>query len=104
MTTGATPETGPWAPPTAVETAYFTASESQYSAANVDTSFSIANLTIDSTWGGSVGVSQPLTISGNLILASGTLGGNAAISVAGSGSQFSGGTLSGNVTNWARWR
>ena len=41
----------------------------------------------------------PLTISGNLILASGTLGGNGAVSVAGSGSQFSGGTLSGNVTN-----
>ena len=41
----------------------------------------------------------PLTISGNLILASGTLGGSGAISVAGSGSQFSGGTLSGNVTN-----
>ena len=56
-------------------------------------------MTIDSTWGGSVGVSQPLTISGNLILASGALGGSAALSVAGSGSQFSGGTLSGNVTN-----
>ena len=39
------------APPTAAETAYFTASESQYSASNVDTSFSIANLTIDSTLG-----------------------------------------------------
>ena len=93
---------GNWAlgaPPTTVETAYFTASESQYAASNVDTSFSIANLTIDSTWGGSIGVSGSLTVSGNLILASGTLGGNGAISVAGSGSQFSGGTLSGNVTN-----
>ncbi len=96
---------GNWAlgaPPTAVETADFTGSESQYSTSIVDTSFSIANLTIDSTWGGSVGVESPLTISGNLILASGTLGGNGAISVAGSGSQFSGGTLnagSGGFTN-----
>ncbi len=87
------------APPTAAETAYFTGSESQYSASNVDTSFSIANLNIDSSWGGSIGVSGSLTISGNLILASGTLGGSGAISVAGSGSQFSGGTLGGNVTN-----
>ena len=86
-------------PPTTVEMADFTASESQYAASNVDTSFSIADLTIDSTWGGSVDVTQPLTISGNLILASGALGGSAAVSVAGSGSQFSGGTLSGNVTN-----
>ena len=45
------------APPTAAETADFTSSESQYSASNVDTSFSIANLTIDSTWGGTVDVS-----------------------------------------------
>ncbi len=94
---------GNWAlgaPPTAAETAYFTASESQYSTSIVDTSFSIANLTIDSTWGGTVGASGSLTVSGNLILASGTLGGNGAISVAGSGSQFTGGTLSGgNVTN-----
>ncbi len=87
------------AAPTAAETAYFTASESQYSTANVDTSFSIAGLTIDSTWGGTVGVSGSLTISGNLILANGTLGGNGAVSVAGSGSQFSGGNLGGNVTN-----
>ncbi len=93
---------GNWAlgaPPTTLETAYFTASVSQYAASNVDTSFSIANLTIDSTWGGSVVASQPLTISGNLILASGTLGGSAAVSVAGSGSQFSGGTLGGNLSN-----
>ena len=90
------------APPNAGDTAYFTHSESQYSASNVDTSFSIANLTIDSTWGGSIGVSGSLTISGNLILASGTLGGNGAISVAGTGSQISGGTVnagSGGLTN-----
>ena len=43
--------------------------------------------------------SASLTVSGNLILASGTLGGSGAISVAGSGSQFSGGTLSGTLTN-----
>ena len=90
---------GPGRAPTTLETAYFTASVSQYAASNVDTSFSIANLTIDTTWAGSIVVSQPLTISGNLILASGTLGGSGAISVAGGGSQFSGGTLSGNVTN-----
>ncbi|MGO9916764.1 MAG: beta strand repeat-containing protein, partial [Isosphaeraceae bacterium] len=93
---------GNWAlgaPPTAAETAYFTASESQYSTSIVDTSFSIANLTIDSSWGGTVSASGSLTISGNLILASGTLGGSGAISVAGSGSQFSGGTLSGNLAN-----
>ena len=65
----------------------------------VDTSFSIANLTIDSTWGGTVVVSDSLTISGNLILASGTLGGSGAISVAGSGSQFLEGTLSGTLIN-----
>ena len=56
-------------------------------------------MTIDSTWGGSIGVTASLTVSGNLILASGTLGGNGAVTVAGSGSQFSGGTLSGNFTN-----
>ena len=90
------------APPTSTETAYFASFESQYSSSNVDTAFAIANVTIDSTWGGSVTVSGPLTITGNLILASGTLGGNGAISVEGSDSQFSAGTLaagSGGFTN-----
>ena len=93
---------GNWAlgaPPTMADTAYFTASESQYGTSTVDTAFSIANLTIDSTWGGSIVVNGSLTISGNLILAAGTLGGNGMISVAGSGSQFSAGILDGSVTN-----
>ncbi len=87
------------APPSATETADFTASESQYSTSIVDIPFSIANLTIDSTWGGTVDANASLTISGNLTLASGTLSASGSVSVAGSNSQYTGGTLSGNVSN-----
>ncbi len=93
---------GNWAlgaPPTSVETADFTASESQYSKSVVDIPFSIVNLTIDSTWGGTVSANASLTISGNLTLASGTFGGNGAVSIAGAGSQYTGGSLGGNITD-----
>ncbi len=52
-----------------------------------------AALQIDSSWGGTLSVSNPLTVEGNLTLASGTLSLGAAMSIGGSGSAWTGGAL-----------
>jgi hypothetical protein len=62
--------------------------------ANVDVPFTVAGVTIDSSWGGTVNVNKALTVSGNFSLASGTVDGNGVLSMAGSGSSWSGGILS----------
>jgi hypothetical protein len=74
------------------DTADFT-SGAAATTANVDTPFNIASLVIDSSWGGAINVSSPLTISGNFQLSSGTFGGDGAVSIAGGASQWTGGTL-----------
>src|SRR5271157_2789976 len=73
------------------DTADFT-SGSISNTADVDASFTIANLVIDSSWGGTINVDNPLTVSGNMTLASGALNVNSAMSIGGAGSQWSGGS------------
>ena len=62
--------------------------------ATVDTIFTIDALQIDSSWGGTLTVSNPLTVSDNLTLASGTLSLGAAMSIGGSGSEWTDGGIS----------
>ena len=54
------------------DTAEFT-SGSTRNTADVDESFTIANLMIDSSWDGTINVDSPLTVSTNMTLASGAL-------------------------------
>ncbi|HEV3025568.1 MAG TPA: hypothetical protein VGX76_24015, partial [Pirellulales bacterium] len=89
------------APPGTGDTALFNSSASS-TTVNVDAVETIAALTADSTWGGTINVNNALTVTGNFQLAGGTFGGSAAVSIAGSGSTWSGGTLSvgsGGFTN-----
>jgi uncharacterized repeat protein (TIGR03803 family) len=70
----------------------------------VDADFTsiIGNLDIDGTWGGTITVNNPLAIYGNFTLASGTFGGSGAVTIAGTQSQWTGGTIdvgSGGFTN-----
>jgi hypothetical protein len=61
--------------------------------ATVNASFTIGALQIDSSWGGTLNVSNPLAVSGDLTLASGTLSLGAAMSIGGSASEWDGGGL-----------
>ncbi|HEV3308984.1 MAG TPA: CARDB domain-containing protein, partial [Chloroflexota bacterium] len=61
--------------------------------ATVDTSFTIGALQIDSSWGGTLTVSNSLSVSGNLTLASGTLSVGAPMSIAGPASSWTAGAL-----------
>jgi uncharacterized repeat protein (TIGR03803 family) len=93
------------APPTAYQTALFTRNATvQGFTATVDAGFThaIAGLEIDGTWGGTITVNSPLTLTGNLSLASGSFGGSGAVSIAGNGSQWTGGRIvvgAGGFTN-----
>jgi uncharacterized repeat protein (TIGR03803 family) len=93
------------APPTADQTALFTNDSTVKSfTATVDAGFTgpIGALDIDSTWGGTINVSSPLSVSGNFTLASGTFGGPAAVAIAGKASQWTGGQIelgTGGFTN-----
>jgi hypothetical protein len=84
------------APPTAGQKALFTNAPNVRSfTATVDPGFtnSIAGLEIDSTWGGTITVNGPLTVTGDFSLASGKFGGKGAVTVGGSLSQWTGGRL-----------
>jgi hypothetical protein len=91
------------AAPSPSDIALFTNNSTVHSlTANVDAPFTVAGLTIDRTWGGKINVNQNLTVNGNFSLASGTVDGNGVLSMTGSGSSWSGGTLkpgSGGFTN-----
>jgi hypothetical protein len=91
------------APPGANDTAEFTSNSNvQAYSSTVDTGFTVADVLIDSTWGGIITVNNSLTITDNLTLASGSFGGSGAMSVAGSSSTWSGGELdvgAGGFTN-----
>src|SRR5262249_5785680 len=58
----------------------------------VDQPFTVAGVQIDGSWGGAIAVNQALTMSQGLDLASGTFGGNGAMTIAGT-SNWTGGSL-----------
>ena len=87
------------ADPGAGDIAEFISSYSKDGTAIMDIATTVAGLDIDSTWGGTLTVSNALSINGNLTLASGTINGNGTISAAGSGSEWSAGSLAGALTN-----
>jgi uncharacterized repeat protein (TIGR03803 family) len=91
--------------PTAGQTALFTRNATVQSfTATMDVGFThaITGLVIDGTWGGTITVNGPLSVTGNLSLAGGSLGGSGAVKVAGSASRWTGGQLlvgAGGFTN-----
>jgi uncharacterized repeat protein (TIGR03803 family) len=96
------------APPTAKQDAVFTNNATVKSfTATVDAGFanSIAGLVIDGTWGGTITVNSPLSVTGSLTLASGSISGAGAVTVSGRYSQWTGGQIdlgSGGFTNLGR--
>jgi uncharacterized repeat protein (TIGR03803 family) len=93
------------APPGPGQTVVFTNNSSVKSfTSTVDSGFTntIGVLNIDSTWGGTITVNSPLSVAGNFTLASGIFGGDGAVSIGASGSQWTGGQIdlgSGGFTN-----
>jgi hypothetical protein len=88
--------------PGAGDIAYFTISGPQSLTSNIDTAFTVAGISIDSTWGGTINVDAGLTVTGDFSLASGAFQGNGAVSFAGSASTWTGGGIylgSGGLTN-----
>ena len=75
------------------DTADFNSSQSHFGSATVDTAEAVGALDIEDTWGGTLTVSSPLSMSGNFTLSSGTVNGNGTISAAGNNSQWTGGTI-----------
>jgi uncharacterized repeat protein (TIGR03803 family) len=92
-------------PPVAGQTVVFTNNSSVKSfTSTVDSAFTnaIGVLHIDSSWGGTITVNGPLSVTGNFSLASGSLGGSGAVTIAGSGSRWTGGQIdvgAGGFTN-----
>ncbi len=83
-------------PPTTGQTALFTKNSSVKdfaSTVNAGFTSSIGTLDIDSTWGGTITVNTALSVTGNFTLASGSFGGNGAVTIAGIASQWSGGQI-----------
>jgi hypothetical protein len=88
--------------PGAGDIANFTSAGTKSFTSNVDKSFHVAGITIDGTWNGTINVNSSLSVSGNFSLASGTVAGNGAVSIGGSGSQWTGGQIdlgTGGFTN-----
>ena len=84
------------------DTADFTSSFSMNSTVNVDQAVTVGSVVIDSTWSGTLNVNNPLTVSGNFQMSSGTLNATAATSIAGSSSGWNGGQINlgtGGFTN-----
>jgi uncharacterized repeat protein (TIGR03803 family) len=92
-------------PPTARQVAVFTNNPSVQSfTATVDAGFtnSIGGLLIDGSWGGTITVNSPLSVTGDLTLGSGSISGSAAVTIAGHSSAWTGGQIdlgSGGFTN-----
>jgi uncharacterized repeat protein (TIGR03803 family) len=61
----------------------------------VDAGFTnpVLNVNVDGTWGGTINVTSPLSVTGNLSLASGSFGGSGTVTIAGTGSQWTGGQI-----------
>jgi hypothetical protein len=93
--------------PQAGDTAQFTNNSSVKDfTSNVDAGFNatstVAALSIDESWGGTINVNGPLTVSGNFSLDSGSFGGNGAVVIGGNSSEWSVATLNvgtGGFTN-----
>jgi uncharacterized repeat protein (TIGR03803 family) len=92
-------------PPIPGQAAVFTNNASVKSfTSTVDAGFThaIGGLDIDGSWGGTITVNSPLSVSGNFTLASGTFGGSGAVTIGGTASQWTGGQIdlgSGGFTN-----
>jgi uncharacterized repeat protein (TIGR03803 family) len=112
--TGASPNSVAWSdgrnwslgtPPATGQTVLFTNNSSVQSlTSTVDAGFtgSIGNLVIDSTWGGTINVASPLTVTGNFTMAGGTLNVDSALAMAGAASGWTGGQIDmtgGSITN-----
>jgi uncharacterized repeat protein (TIGR03803 family) len=83
-------------PPSPGQTVLFTNNASVKSfTSTVDAGFTnaIGVLQIDGTWGGTITVNSPLTVAGEFTLASGSFGGSGAVTLGGSGSQWTGGQI-----------
>jgi uncharacterized repeat protein (TIGR03803 family) len=92
-------------PPVAGQTVLFTNNSSVVSfTSTVDAGFTsaIGVLHIDSTWGGTITVNSPLSVTGDFTLGSGSFGGSGAVTVGGNTSRWTGGQIdlgSGGLTN-----
>jgi hypothetical protein len=80
--------------PGARDIANFTNSGTLSFTANVDMGFTVAGVTIDGSWGGTINANSDLAVTGDFSLASGTLAGAANVTVSGR-LTWSGGTMSG---------
>jgi hypothetical protein len=93
------------APPSAGQNVLFTSNASVKDfTSTVDAGFTnaIAGLNIDSSWGGTITVNSPLSVTGDFTLASGTFGGSGAVTIGGRASHWNGGQIdlgSGGLTN-----
>jgi hypothetical protein len=79
--------------PQAGDTAQFTNNASvQDFTSNVDAGFNatsaVGALQIDGSWGGTINVNGPLTVSGNFTMYNGSFGGNGAVVIGGNSSQW----------------
>jgi hypothetical protein len=82
------------APPGPMDLADFTSGSSvKFTTSVVDTAFTIAELSIASTWGGTINVNSMLSVTGDFHLSSGTFQGNGAVTISGNGSLFDGGQI-----------
>jgi uncharacterized repeat protein (TIGR03803 family) len=84
------------APPTAAQAALFTKNSTVKDfTATVDAGFTnaIADLRIDSTWGGTITVNSALSVTVTFTLGSGSLGGKGAVTIAGDYMQWTGGQI-----------
>jgi uncharacterized repeat protein (TIGR03803 family) len=93
------------APPNPGQMVLFTNNASVKSfTSTVDAGFTnpVGVLTIDSTWGGTITVNSPLSVTGNFTLASGSFGGKGAVAIGARASQWTGGRIvvgAGGFTN-----
>jgi uncharacterized repeat protein (TIGR03803 family) len=93
------------APPTSGQIAVFTKNARVKSfTATVDPGFGnpVGGLYIDNTWGGTITVDSALSVTGGFTLASGSLGGSAAVTIAGGTNYWTGGQIvlgAGGFTN-----
>jgi uncharacterized repeat protein (TIGR03803 family) len=91
-------------PPTPGQTVVFNNANVQSLTSTVDAGFTnaIGTLHIASTWGGTITVNSPLTVTGNFSLASGIFSGTGAVTIGGSANRWTGGEIdlgSGGFTN-----
>jgi autotransporter-associated beta strand protein len=67
---------------------------------NINVNFTVASITIDSSWGGTINANSNLTVTGNFSLSSGAIGGNGAVSMGGTSCSWNGGTITTGTGGW----